>query len=127
MSNMRSLAPNETVVQEGTFCYDSEIECDIRIIHSPVRHGSGDPEDPPQIANDVEQSTFYIQYGSTTERGVFNAGGCGYSTLAEAMAAAVDSPGIGNTIRWREGKMLRRSLSIEKTSSIRLHLLAFTA
>ena len=101
---MKSPASNETVVKEGTFCYDSDIECDIRVIRSTVRYGSGDPEDSPQIANDVEQTTFYIQYGSTTERGVFNAGGCGYPRLAEAAAAAVESPGIGNTIRWRESK-----------------------
>lgn len=99
---MRSLAPKETVVKEGTFFYDSEIECDIRIIRSSVRYGSGDHEDPPQVENDVKQSTFYIQYGSTAERGVFNAGGGDYPALAKVIAAAVASPGIGNTIRWDE-------------------------
>ncbi|HEX6706560.1 MAG TPA: hypothetical protein VF169_17505 [Albitalea sp.] len=99
---MRSLASNETVVKEGTFLYDGEIECDIRIVHSPVRYGSGDHEDPPEVENDLAQSTFYIQYGSTTERAVFNSGGGGYPTLAEAVAAAAASPGIGSTIRWRK-------------------------
>ena len=97
---MRSIARNETVVKEGTFLYDGKIECDIRIIHSPIRYGSGDHEDLPEVENDREQSTFYIQYGSTTERGVFNASGGGYPTLAEAVAAALASPGIGNTICW---------------------------
>ena len=99
---MTSLAPKQTVVKEGTFRYDAVIECDIRIILSPVRYGSGDYEDPPEIENDVEQDTFYVQYGSTTERGVFNAGGGGYPSLAEAMAQAESPLGIGSTIRWKD-------------------------
>jgi hypothetical protein len=97
---MPSLAPNETVVKEGTFRYAGEIECDIRIVHSPVQYGSGDSEDPPEVEDDIERSTFYIQYGSTTERGIFNACGGGFPTLAEAVAAAAASPGIGDTVRW---------------------------
>jgi len=100
---MSSLAQNETIVKEGTFVYDGRIQCDVRIVHSPIRYGSGDYEDPPEIENDLEQDTFYIHYGSTTERGVFNAGGGGYPSLAEAMAAAEAAPGIGSTIRWSEG------------------------
>jgi hypothetical protein len=69
---MSSLAPNETAVKEGTFLYGGKIECDIRIVRSPVRYGSGDYEDSPEIENDLEQDTFYIQYGSSTQRGSFN-------------------------------------------------------
>ena len=98
---MADLSPNETVVKEGTFLYDGKIQCDVRIIHSPVRYGSGDYEDPPDIQNDVDQDTYYIQYGSTTERGVFNAGGGAYGSLADAIAGVEGAPGIGGTVRWR--------------------------
>jgi hypothetical protein len=100
---MTSLASNETIVKEGTFLYDGEIECDVRIVHSPIRYGSGDYEDPPEIENDLQRDTFYIQYGSTTERGIFNAGGGGYPSLTEAVAGAESAPGIGSTIRWKRG------------------------
>ena len=121
---MRSLAPNETVVKEGTFLYDGEIECDIRIIRSPVRYGSGDHEDPPEVENDLEQSAFYIQYGSTTERGVFNAGGGGYPTLAEAVLLRWLHQESGTQSVGGRAPMLRPNPSIEGTSTIRLRLLA---
>jgi hypothetical protein len=64
-------------------------------------YGSGDYEDPPEVTNDLQRETFYIQYGSTAQRGVFNAGGTSYPSLAEAVAGAESAPGIGSTIRWK--------------------------
>ncbi|WP_119965670.1 hypothetical protein [Simplicispira lacusdiani] len=97
---MATLQPGERVVREGTFLYDLQIECDVRIVYSPIHYGTGDWEDPPEIQNDLEQDTYYVQYGSTTERGRFNAGGGGHRSLPEAMAAAEAAPGIGPTVRW---------------------------
>lgn len=99
---MQSLHTDETVVLEGTYLYGGSHECDIRIVRSPVRFGTGDHEDPPEWADDFEEETFYLWYGSTTERGVFNAGGGGFPSLEQAMAAASSAPGIGHTVRWRE-------------------------
>lgn len=98
---METITPNETVVMEGTFLYDGKVECDIRIVRSAVRFGSGDYEDPPEIASDNEKTTFYIQFGSTTQRDIFNAGGKACDTLEEAMSDAKNAPGIGSSIRWR--------------------------
>jgi hypothetical protein len=95
---------NETVVKEGVFLYDGRVECDVRILHSPIRYGSGDYEDPSEIENELEQVTYYLQFGSTTERGVFNAGGGAYPSLAQAVAAAEAAPGIGATIRWHHNE-----------------------
>ncbi len=99
---MSSLPPDEAVVKEGSFLYDGKVECDVRIVRSPVRYGSGDYEDPPDIQNDLKRETFYIEYGSTTQRGVFTAGGGGFASLAEAMAYAQAAPGIESTLRWKE-------------------------
>jgi hypothetical protein len=60
-----NLQPDEEVAKTGTFLYDGEVICDIRIARSPVCHGSGDYEDPPEIATDHERETFYIEYEST--------------------------------------------------------------
>jgi hypothetical protein len=93
------LQPGEEVAKTGTFLYDAKITCDIRIIRSPVWYGSGDYQDPPEIADDHEQQTFYLQYGSTTLRDYYNAGGS-YPTLSAAVNAAEAAPGIGSSVRW---------------------------
>ena len=41
-----------TVVKRGIFLYDATIVCDIRIVKTDVRYGTGDAEDPPEIADD---------------------------------------------------------------------------
>ena len=96
------LSSGESVVRAGTFLDDGQVVCDLRIVLSPVRFGTGDYEDPPEVSDDVDQDTFYIQYGSTTSRGVFNAGGGGFPTLSAAVAHVESMPGFGNTVRWIE-------------------------
>ena len=71
----------------GTFIYDGTVECDVRIVRSDIRFGTGDHDDPPEIQDDVAIETFYAEYGSTTQKGVFNSMSCGYPSLAEAIAA----------------------------------------
>jgi hypothetical protein len=85
---------------EGTYLYDGTVECDLRIVHSPVRYGSGDLEDPPEIENNVAVDTYYVWYGSTTARGVYNSGGGGYPSLADAVASVEAAADIGRTVRW---------------------------
>lgn len=95
------LPTRENIVKEGTFLYDDCVECDICIVYCAVRYGSGDYEDPPEIENDVDVNTYYLWFGSTTERGRYNAGGGGYSSLAEAMENAESRPGFGSSVRWK--------------------------
>jgi hypothetical protein len=98
--NLMALYEGELVVKNGTFLYDGTVTCDVRIILSQVRHGSGDLEDPPELADDKEGEFFYVQYGSTTERGHFNASGGGGATMEEAIAVAESASGIGKTVQW---------------------------
>ena len=87
--------------RQGTFLYDGTVVCDVRIVRTEVRYGSGDYEDPPEEAEDQPGPWFYIEWGSTTKRGEYPAGGGGYPTIAEAMMGAEKQVG---TIRWeREG------------------------
>src|SRR5512138_3363464 len=99
--NTRTL--DETTVRRGTFLYGGKVECDVRIIHSPIHFGSGDYEDPAEVQNDIERDTYYIQFGSTTDRGLFNTSLVSYPSIVEAMAGAAATPGIGCTVRWEEG------------------------
>ena len=91
---------NETVVKTGTFLYDDTVLCDVRIVYSTISPGSGDWEDPPQLADDQVGDFFGVQWGSTTSRGIFNAGSGGGDSIQEAIAAAESMPGVGRTIVW---------------------------
>jgi len=51
----------EEVVKNGTFLYDGTVMCDVRIVRSDMRPGSGDCEDPPELANDQYGEFFYVQ------------------------------------------------------------------
>jgi hypothetical protein len=76
----------ERVVKSGTWRYAGEVTCDVRIVYSPIRWGSyDDDDDPPEMAHDSRQDTFYVEYGSTIERGVFDCGGGGFESLEAAM------------------------------------------
>lgn len=94
------LEPGQQIVKEGTYLYDGRVVCDVVIVRSPVFHGSGDDEDPPEIANDRDEETFQIWYGSPVARGQFNAGGGARFSLRDAMQAVENAPGIGSSIRW---------------------------
>jgi hypothetical protein len=95
-----SLGSTESVVKTGTFLYDATVLCDVRIVYSTFSPGSGDWEEPPELANDQIGDFFFVQWGSTTARGVFNAGSSGGNSIDEAIAAAESMPGVGRTIVW---------------------------
>ena len=92
---------NEIPVRQGTFLYDGRIECDVRVVRSAGRYGTGDHHDEPEVGEDQPLDTYYVWYGSTIERGVFNSGGGAYASEAEAVAAVEAAIGIGRTVRWK--------------------------
>jgi hypothetical protein len=98
---MAALPSFENIVKVGTFLYDNSVLCDVCISFSPVRFGTGDYEDLPEIADDVAVDTYYVFFGSTTERGSYSAGGGGgYPSLAEAVANVEAQAGFGKTVKW---------------------------
>jgi hypothetical protein len=83
------------IVARGTWLYDGSVPIEVRIVRSEIAYGSGDQEDPPEIAEDRHVACYYLLYESTIEPGRFPAGGGGYFTVAEAMAAAArNAPGV---------------------------------
>jgi hypothetical protein len=94
--------PDLTVVKQGTFLYADTVVCDIRIVKTNIRHGSGDYEDPPEIADDSAGEFYDVEFGSTTQRGVYLSSIRGLISLDQALRAAEQAPGIGATLRWSE-------------------------
>lgn len=90
------------VVKLGTFLYAGTVECDVRIVLSPIHYGTGDYEDAAAIREDREESTFYVEFGSTSERGVFNSASVGYASLAAAEAGANAALGSGASVIWSD-------------------------
>ncbi len=99
---MLILQEGQEIIKSGTFLYDGLVTCDVVIVRGPICYGSGDYEDPPEIADDHQRETFYIHYGSTTERGRYNAGGGGYPSLQEAIAAVKGARGFGPKVEWSD-------------------------
>ena len=79
----------DTVVKTGTYLYDGQIACDVRIVYSPTRYGSDDPLDPPE--EDGQRESYYLQYGGTEHRGAFVGGGGCFDSLEEAMQHAAET------------------------------------
>jgi hypothetical protein len=90
------------VVKRGTFLYGGSVECEVRILQSAVRFGTGDYEDPRDLREDVAVPTFYVEYGSTTQRSVFTSGGGGHASLAAAVVAVEASLGSAASVRWHD-------------------------
>ena len=76
------------------------VECDLRIVYSKIRYASGDYEDPPELENDLIQDAFYLEYGSTTKRGVYNVGGGSFQSIEDAMKQAESAVGFGHIVKW---------------------------
>jgi len=74
-------------VKQGTFRYAESVTCDVQIVQTEMRWGSGDRDDPAGLQDDLPGPCFYVEWGSTTTRGEYSAGGVGYATLEEAMRA----------------------------------------
>jgi hypothetical protein len=80
------MPPLPVVVKTGTFVYGGSVTCDVRIVRVAIRPGSGDYEDAPEDRDDQPGSWFRVDYGSTSQRGLFTAGGAYHHSLADAEA-----------------------------------------
>jgi len=95
------LSDRGTVVIEGTWLYAGSTPCRITIVRRDVRYGTGDHEDPPEIADDQSVETFEVLYASPGDPDRVSAGGGQYASVAAARAAA--EAACGPTVRWDGG------------------------
>ncbi|MBU5484231.1 hypothetical protein KQI86_07800 [Clostridium sp. MSJ-11] len=73
------------IVKRGICLYDNIKEYEVIIIESNIRYGSGDYDDPPEIAEDVECLCYYTWFDSPIQRGEFCTGGGAFMSIGEAM------------------------------------------
>jgi hypothetical protein len=88
------------IVLEGTWLYAGTIACRIAIVRRGTWFGTGDHEDPPEVAEDRDVETFEILYTAAGDPTRFSAGGGQCRTLKEAREAA--EAACGTTVRWSE-------------------------
>ncbi len=106
-STQRSQDPNMSLkgrgspVVEGTWLYAGSIPSRIVIVRRDIRYGTGDYEDPPEVAEDQEVETFEVLYASPTDPTHLAAGGGQYFTVEAASAAAEAVCGV--TVQWDDG------------------------
>jgi hypothetical protein len=62
-------------------------------------YGTGDHEDPPEVAEDRRAETFEVRYDPAGEAGTLSTGGGQYSSLGSARASA--EAACGPSVRWK--------------------------
>jgi len=89
------------LIAEGQWLYDASVPSRVVIVRREVWYGTGDHQDPPEIADDQAIETFELIYGSPGEPHQLNTGGGQYRTLGEAKSAA--EAHCGSSLRWSVG------------------------
>ena len=73
------------IVKRGTFIYADSVQCGVEIVQTASRPGTGDCEDPDDIAADVHGTFYEIRYQSAGGDGRFSSGVFGFESLEVAM------------------------------------------
>lgn len=73
------------VVKEGIARYADEVDYTVRIIKWHTLYGSGDFEDPPEIANDTAVECYYVWFEDLVHKGKFTTCNGGFLHLDEAV------------------------------------------
>jgi hypothetical protein len=89
------------IVKEGTYLYDGAVPCGVRIRFQSVRFGTGDYEDPFEVAEDQAIPTYYIEFSVTTDVNDFRSGGGGFESLEDAVAHLHSVPYVASSLRWK--------------------------
>ncbi len=81
----------------GTWLYADNVLCEVRIVRRHTLYGSGDYEDPPEIAEDRAVECFYLLFRTPTGQPEWVGGGAALS-LAEAELLAESK--LGPSLVW---------------------------
>lgn len=84
-------------VKEGLWFYAGVTTCHVRIVHHHTLFGSGDADDPPELAADREMPCFYVRYHGPMPSQAWCDGGAALS-LSEAMFLAERR--LGPVVNW---------------------------
>jgi hypothetical protein len=95
------------IVARGSWLYAGSVRSGIVDVRRAVRYGTGDYEDPPDIAEDRFIETYEPWFELPGEPGNFGAGGGQYATLTDALAAVEAL--CGDSVDWVTGSPDARS------------------
>lgn len=77
---------NVKIVKRGICLYDNLLEYEVIIIENDIVYGTGDEEDPPEIADDKDCLCYYAWCDSPHSRGRFiSSWGGAFLSIEEAM------------------------------------------
>lgn len=72
------------MIRRGTWLYDGSVRREVRIIRQSTLYGSGDYEDPPDIADDRDCECFGVLFETATGGPPRFAGGGQFKSLEDA-------------------------------------------
>ena len=75
-------------VLEGSWLYAGSVRVRVRLKRSPFTPGTGDHEDPPELAEDRPEPYFYFDFEAPGSPGVYNSCSPGFASPEEAIAYA---------------------------------------
>ncbi|MDX2094264.1 MAG: hypothetical protein SFX73_40910 [Kofleriaceae bacterium] len=77
---------DEILLKTGAFLYDGIVRCPVRVVQTEFLPGSGDHEDPPEIADDQPGTWFRVDLTGAGEPTRWSSSIVGFKTLDEAIA-----------------------------------------
>lgn len=93
MYNLEIDPPEKT----GSWLYEGSTSCEVRIVRHHTLYGTGDYEDPPDIAEDRNVECFYVFYSTPAGVPKWVGGGAALS-LSDAVALAEEK--LGPSLVW---------------------------
>jgi hypothetical protein len=91
--------PPGTLVRTGTWLYDDTVASRVEIWLRPVKYGSGDYEDPPDVQDDQDGEFYEIYYHPPGQIGGGRPFGGGTHTDLRSAMDEVEKDTRG-TVRW---------------------------
>lgn len=83
--------------KKGSWLYAGSTSCEVRIVRHHTLYGTGDYEDPPDIAEDRSVECFYVIYSTPAGQPKWVGGGAALS-LSGAVALAEEK--LGPSLVW---------------------------
>jgi hypothetical protein len=90
----------DKVVATGEWLYDGIVPRKVVVVREDVWPGSGDYEDPHEIAEDRNVTCFSVWFESPGQAMEFKAGGGYYATIDEAITASESK--LSGPVKWNK-------------------------
>jgi hypothetical protein len=85
------------LIKQGQWFHAGLTSCPVRIVQHTMLHGTHDPEDPPELAADIQADCFYVYFCLPQTPDDWCEGGAALS-LREAIFLAQRK--LGSSLQW---------------------------